>query len=104
MALTSGQALNLPLPQTGVLTVGPFTTATGTASGTALSLGTAVATIQPDDSSGNPVGSPLTLSCAAPSPPVVLHLDTVTPAAAPVVASIAPTAGAVAGGTAVTLT
>ncbi len=101
--LTAGQGLNLPLPQSGVLTVGPFTS--GAAGGTtALSMGTATGTLQPADASGNPIGSPLTLSCDAPSPAVTLHADTITPATAPVVSAIAPAAGALAGGTKVTLT
>ncbi len=103
VALTSGKGINLPLPQSGVLTVGPFTA--GAAGGAlALSLGTAAGTLQPLDASGNPIGSALVLTCAAPSPAVTLHKDNITPTTVPVVQAILPATGPVAGGTSVTLT
>jgi hypothetical protein len=101
--LTAGQGLNIGIPQSGVLTIGPFTPIAGAPLST-LVLGTSGGTLQPEDASGNAIGSPLAVSCGAPDPATILLQEPNTTGTVPTVGVIAPLTGPAAGGTSVTLT
>ncbi len=99
---TFGQQLDIPIPENGTLTVGPWTA--GSAGETTLTWGNAGGTLHMLDASGNPVGAPVTVACDPPLGPTILLTEPVTSGAIPAITTIAPASGPTAGATSVTIT
>ena len=100
--LVSGQSVNVLVPTTGTMNVGPFTA--GSAGFTHLTWGKAAGSFTLADAAGNPVGQPVQVSCQPPAGPVTLLWEPVTSGPVPMVTSVAPSSGPVAGGTTITIT
>jgi hypothetical protein len=81
----AGQAETVHAPDSGTLTIGPFT---APSSGSmALSIGAVSVTVTLLDAQGKPTFVPLTVTCAVPNPPIVLvgfHVDPNAPSSPPV--------------------
>jgi hypothetical protein len=99
--LRQGQSVNLRIPGTGLLTVGPWTPGAG--SDTTMTWGASGGSLQLRNSAGNPVGAPLTISCNPPRGPVILLRQAVTSGPVPRVTGLSATSGPAAGGNQVTL-
>jgi hypothetical protein len=100
--LRQGQGVNLRIPSSGLLTVGPWVPGSG--SSTTMTWGASGGSLQLRNSAGNPVGSPLTISCSPPRGPVILLRQAVTTGPVPHIASLSATSGPAAGGSSVTIT
>lgn len=100
--IVSGQPVDMAIPTTGRLTVGPFTA--GASGFTRLAWGKAAGTIVLDDASGSPVGSPAIVTCQPPVGPVTLLWEPVTSGAVPQVTSVSPSSGPLAGGNTIVIT
>jgi len=100
--LRQGQGINLRIPSTGLLTVGPWTPGAG--SDTTMTWGASGGSLQLRNSAGNAVGAPLTISCSAPRGPVILLRQAVTSGPPPTVTSLSTASGPAAGGNQVTIT
>lgn len=76
--LVANQPITINLPEGGgSYTVGPF--GVGTGSVDIQTQGPAGGTLNLADAGGNPVGSPVTVSCAAPSPQVIVNAEGIIP-------------------------
>jgi hypothetical protein len=75
--LVADQPLTIALPQSGgTYTVGPFGVGAGGVD--VQTQGAAGGTVRLEGSSGNQIGSPITVSCPAPSPRVIVNVEGIT--------------------------
>jgi hypothetical protein len=100
--LRQGQGVNLRIPGTGLLTVGPWTPGAGP--DTTMTWGASGGSLQLRNSAGTAVGAPLTMSCSPPRGQVILLRQAVTTGPVPRVTGLSVTSGPAGGGNQVTIT
>lgn len=100
--LVAGEGIDVGVPDSGTLTVGPWTLGTGPI--TTMTWGAAAGQVSLLDAQGQQVGSPISISCDPPPGPVTLMRQKVTQGPHPVVTGISPSGGPYIGNSSVTIT
>lgn len=99
--LVSGQLFDIGIPDSGTLTVGPWTLGPGPS--TTMTWGAAAGSLRLLDAQGQQVGSTIPIDCDPPAGPVILLRQYVTDPPHPVVTSLSATSGPAAGGNQITI-